>query len=250
MENKLLTAGYDWFYSYIQRFASTDKDIQQHMDLKELHTYYVVENGFALAQNLGLNKADARLAELVCLYHDIGRFKQYTVYRTFKDRESEDHAALGLRELETAPFLNHLSPHELDAFRFAIACHNAVSIPDHGDERQKLFARIIRDADKLDIFRVLASPLACPPTGQALSPVIIDSVINGKQACYTNIRHLDDRKLIQLCWLYDINYSWTFRQIVNRGFIDHVFKYLPDTADIRLARNRVSEYVQKRLQQA
>lgn len=234
---------YDWFHKYVQSFYSPDEDIHQHILLKEEHTLAVVERCGELARHLGLAEADCRLAQLIGLFHDIGRFKQYTVYRTFRDSQSENHALLGLREIEGMELLNQLSDEQRQCFRFAIAAHNAVAIPADAISRQLLFSRIIRDADKLDIYRVLA-PLLTPPGGQGYSRMCMQAVLDGKQCDYNNVKTIDDYKLVRLSWIYDLNFSWTLRQIAAQGYIGTLIRHLPDTPEMRLAAERLHQYVQ------
>jgi hypothetical protein len=51
---------------------------------------------------LGSTPAETRLAEAIGLCHDVGRFRQVTVYRTFRDHDSVDHGRLGVEELLAA----------------------------------------------------------------------------------------------------------------------------------------------------
>ena len=54
------------------------------------------------------------LAEIMALFHDIGRFEQYKQYRTFSDYRSEDHAALGVKVIKANRILNGFEPAEAE----------------------------------------------------------------------------------------------------------------------------------------
>lgn len=56
-------------------------------------------------KELKLTEEKIRLAALIGLLHDIGRFEQYTKYNTFSDKLSADHADLGEKTLDNNDFI-------------------------------------------------------------------------------------------------------------------------------------------------
>lgn len=239
---ELLHLMYDWVQAYISDLYTTDSDIQNNILLKQHHTNKVVENCRALAEALQLSERDAVLAEMIGLFHDIGRFKQYIVYRTFNDRNSVNHALFGLAEIDGLPLLRQLPPEDLAAFKFAIANHNAMSIAPEPDERKILLARVIRDADKLDIFRVL-EPRLLPSDGSGYSDEFAAALLQGRQCDYGAIKTLDDHKIVRLLWLYDIYFPWTLAQIEKRGFVSKIIASLPDDDNIRAGVAALQSYM-------
>ena len=105
------------FGDYVRRFASDDPIVQENMDLKAEHTRRVCEAILDVGRSLRLSAEDLCLAETSALLHDIGRFEQYRCYRTFADYKSEDHAALGVKVIQTERALEvprHLKDATLD----------------------------------------------------------------------------------------------------------------------------------------
>ena len=88
---------------------------------------------------------------MIGLFHDVGRFYQFTVYRTFNDALSENHAKLGLKVIKDLPFIAKLDEEDLATLKFAIGNHNAKEIAPTENQRHLAFAKLIRDADKIDI---------------------------------------------------------------------------------------------------
>ncbi|GBG58585.1 hypothetical protein SPFL3102_03402 [Sporomusaceae bacterium FL31] len=238
----------NWIKDYVESFYSVDGDILTNIQLKEDHTRQVALNCRYLAENLGLPKHEQQLAEIIGLLHDIGRFKQYAVYRTFRDSISENHAMLGLKEIAGLPLLDKLSLTDRACLNFAIINHNAIAIAEEGLERQKLFARIIRDADKLDIYRVL-SPTIRPSDDQGYTPLYAEGLMAGKQCDNSYIRTADDRKLVRLTWLYDIHYVWTMKNIVKQGYVKELVDSLPDDPKIMQAVQTLQSYIQAKIEQ-
>ena len=215
--------------------------------LKEKHTWKVTNNCERLAKHLGLNEHDKLLAKMIGLFHDVGRFRQFTIYRTFNDALSENHAKLGLSVIKDLSFMKKLSEDDLATLNFAIGNHNAKEIAPTDNKRFLSFAKLIRDADKIDIYRVL-KPYLGPTDGTGCSPDFVELFVQGKQCDYTKMRTQDDRKLVRLMWVYDINYAWSLQQIINDNYIEEIIGNLPHDEAMMKGINRLREYMQKKLE--
>lgn len=235
---ELLNRMHKWMAAYMKSFYSDDAEVQQGILIKEKHTGYVTSNCMELAKFLKLSKHDSELAEIIGLFHDVGRFRQYSIYKTFNDADSEDHADLALKVIDELDFFKELAAQDYELVKFAIRNHNKMTIAPTDDERKNFFAKIIRDADKLDIYRVLEPFLAQENAdkmpnfikGKArpdISPDFVENFVTGKQADYRKIRTNGDRKIVRLMWIYDINFSWTMQKIVERGYIEKIVSNLP-----------------------
>lgn len=163
-----------YFDDYAARYDHTDGRVA----LKIVHTYAVVSVMENLCQKRLLPPHTAGLALLCALFHDIGRFEQLKQYDTFLDHKSVDHASLSCRVLRENHVLDQLSETDREAVLTAIENHNKLRIDPTvtaaasscPDDAQSLGApgpccsagevlelcRLIRDADKCDIFRVFA----------------------------------------------------------------------------------------------
>lgn len=139
------------FNDYIKQFDSEDGSIL----LKITHTYQVVNLSEYIAKEQGLDEEGINLAKLIALLHDIGRFKQVTVQRSFSDK-TFDHADYGNKILfEEKLIRDFIKTEQYDEIiRKAIYNHNKYKIEDGLNELEELQCKIIRDADKLDNFRV------------------------------------------------------------------------------------------------
>ena len=253
----LLREMHVWMTAYMKSFYTADKEVMQGIRLKEIHTGYVTTHMVALARELGLDAHDAALTEIMGLFHDVGRFRQYSLYKTFNDAQSEDHAALALQVLSELPFMKKLAPKDEALVRFAIANHNKKAIAQTDDKRALLFAKMLRDADKLDIYRVLAPFLdeshaeEAPRfvqglTSQKVTERFATALIEGRQADYHDIRTHGDRKVVRLLWVYDIYFAWTMREIVKRGYIERIIGALPQEPELVRGFERLRAYVEKK----
>lgn len=140
------------FKNYVKTFDMDDIQIY----LKYEHTLHVAENCDAIAESLGLSEEDRDIAWETGVLHDIGRFRQVQKYHTFIDAVSVDHAELSadilFKEGMIREFDKDCENDEL--LELAVRQHNKYRLPESLNERELLFCRIIRDADKVDIFRV------------------------------------------------------------------------------------------------
>lgn len=125
------------------------------------HTRRVAENCERIAVSLDMDGDGVDFAWFLGLLHDIGRFEQVRRYGTFIDSVSVDHAEFGADLLFKEGLIDRFPveglPEEwLSLLETAIRLHNKLTLPDDLDERTRCYCEIIRDADKIDIFRVVA----------------------------------------------------------------------------------------------
>lgn len=140
------------FKKFLDKYKDQDK---LGFNLKVVHTYHVVDNAKEIATKLNLSDDDIKLAELIAILHDIGRFEELNNLNKF-DSVGFDHASYGVKMLfEDKMIRNFIDDDNYDEIiKIAINNHNRLSIQQGLDERSLLHAKIIRDADKLDNFRV------------------------------------------------------------------------------------------------
>lgn len=142
----------DKFRNYAQQFKVTDNKV----NIKVTHTMGVVKASEYIARKLDLTEEDVELVELIGLLHDIGRFEQAVRYDNYDDYDTLDHAELGVEILFKDDFIREFIDTDKydNIIKEAIRNHNKYEIEDGLDERELLFAKIIRDADKTDNFKV------------------------------------------------------------------------------------------------
>ena len=148
MERKTLKEAFE---AYVSNYDLSDPNIL----LKYIHTSKVAENCETIAVFLGLNQEDIDLAWEIGMLHDIGRFEQLRRFHTFFDAQSIDHAQFGADLLFKEGLFAEFDPTQKHAelIEKAIRCHSLYRLPEYLSERELLFCQIIRDADKIDIYR-------------------------------------------------------------------------------------------------
>ena len=248
-----------WFADYVAGFYTDDADNNRTVSLKEKHTKRVCENIIILGNTLGLSDQEMILAETMGLFHDIGRFKQYAIYGTFDDMASENHAGLGLLEMATHNVLAVCSRDEKRWIEKAIAYHNAATIPEDEDEKTLFYIRLLRDADKLDIWKVLTdyykerdkqpnSVLEIGlPDDPACSPQIVAAIRERRFARIEDLKSLNDFKLLQISWVFDLNFTHSFRAVKTCEYIEQIEATLPHSKEIIEAMKQAHDHVNSHL---
>lgn len=233
-----------WFTDYVRTFHYNEPEKQQNIDLKENHTMRVCAEILKIGEQLGLVEDQLRLAEIIALLHDIGRFDQYARYSTFKDRSSENHAALGILIIKRYGILEFLDNNIKNIILRAIKYHNRKSVPLEETEPCLFYSKLIRDADKLDIWKVVIDnyyrsedkrngvlELDLPDT-PGVSEEIYNALINKQVVNMKYIRNLNDFKLLQVGWVFDINFEPTIAEIKKRRYIELIQAVLPKSYKI------------------
>ena len=140
------------FSNYIHHYDASIPSIR----LKIVHTYEVMKVSEQLCQHMHLPKEDQDLASLIALLHDIGRFEQWMRFQSFADYKTIDHALFSSELLFQQGLIREfIDDDSYDSIiKSAIEQHNKYRINEGFDTRTLLFIHLIRDADKLDNFRV------------------------------------------------------------------------------------------------
>nr|HID58967.1 HD domain-containing protein [Desulfobacterales bacterium] len=255
MNQEIVEGLKNWFVRHVRRFRSGNPNWQRNIALKEDHTKRVCKEILDIGKKLGLSSKDLRLAEIIALFHDIGRFEQYARYRTFVDHHSVDHAELGIKILQKNGVLNRLDQSIRNLILRTILHHNRPTLPEQETETCLFFTKLLRDADKLDIWRVVtdyyrhkdekrnsAIELGLPDT-PGISHDVYDDLIQGRIVDMTHLKNLNDFKLLQVGWIYDINFAPTFQSVRNRDYLGMIRDVLPKSEKIERIFSVVESYL-------
>lgn len=246
MDIKYLKRFKDWFEEFTDGYLhpAGPKD-RENLALKVKHTLDVCENIIGIAKGESLQENDVRLAEAVALLHDVGRFPQYAKWRSYRDSVSENHGELGFRVIKDAGILNALPPAEREIILQAVKYHNAYSMPHIGG-KALIMLKLLRDADKLDIWRLFLESggnrfrdeetsgifLGLSDT-PGYSEDFLSAIFDGKQPPLGRAKNINDFRLLLLSWIYDLNFGASFRLLLERGYIDKIAEQLPRTKKIK-----------------
>lgn len=247
----------EWFFEYANRFFSPDSFTQENIELKIEHTRRVCENILLIAKSEKISEKECMLAETIALFHDLGRFEQFTKYKTFRDSESENHAVLGVKILNKEGVLSRLPEEEIRLILKAVEYHNLMEIPGNVKPSSKLhfFCRLIRDADKIDILRLASEEYAEEennrnpalelylPDARGYSEPIVSEVLNNRMAKIKDMKNRNDIKLLRLSWIFDINFPATFSLLKKYGYLESIISSLPESKETDVLKRHFEKYL-------
>ncbi|MHC4843614.1 MAG: HD domain-containing protein [Planctomycetota bacterium] len=250
-----------WFETYVAGFYGDDEFINANIELKDKHSMRVCQELRHLTGELDLSENQKRIADVIALFHDIGRFEQFVKYRTYSDSQSVNHCKLGLEILKKTQILKDIDPEERKLIFTAIGLHGRRELPAKLDGDALLFSQLIRDVDKIDIYYVVTSyykqyqenpdefklEVELPDTPE-YSPEVVQDILNGKRIDYHDLRTWNDMKLCQLSWVYDINFAATLKRIKEKGYIELIVSYLPQEPDIERVQDKILAYINERIE--
>lgn len=230
---------YTWFSSFVKSHYSDDSFIMENILLKENHSYRVNKLAEQIALSINLCDPDIKLAGLIGLLHDTGRFPQFSQYRTFRDNLSINHAELGIMTLKRFSILDDIPDKEREIIHTAIFNHNALHIENGIPEKMLIHSRIIRDADKLDIIPIMLDYYQKsgddPNSSLELSfddtpgynLEIIECILNSRNVPNSIRKNYNDLKLTQLSWILDLNFPYSYEYVLKYSYIDNIYQFLP-----------------------
>ena len=234
-----LTELYD---AYVDTFRGADGTLPPMMELKRVHTAHVVENARAIAADEGFDATTARACEVAALLHDTGRYEQLKRYNTFRDSDSVDHAVFSHDIVVEKGWLD--GDPQREAILTAVLVHNRRDVPENLDPLTEAAVHTVRDADKLDIFRVLEHQVATTdwrtnckafwnlPTRAAPNPAVVGAIRAGRPVDYQNIKTLADFVLIPVGWMRSgLHYATSRRLCAERKHLSFRREFLHQLTD-------------------
>lgn len=217
------------FQKYISHYDISIPSIK----LKVIHTYKVMEVSDYISQQLGLSLEEQQLASLIALLHDIGRFEQWTQYQSFADFKTIDHALFSSQLLfEDGLIREFITDHSYDdIIKNAIEQHNKYRIDEGFHSRDLLFIHLIRDADKLDNFRVKEEEkienilfISMDELNQCtISESVYEQMYHQELVYAPNRKTPLDMWLSYIAFIYDLHYSQSIQYIRDNNWIDRSF---------------------------
>ncbi|MDY3767386.1 MAG: HAD-IA family hydrolase [Lachnospiraceae bacterium] len=213
------------FDLYLKNYDAEDEKIH----LKKVHTFAVLDAARYICEKEGMSQEDTQLALLIALLHDIGRFEQLKTFQSFDDQKF-DHAKFGVKVLfEDGKIRDFVREKTYDdVIEKAIAYHSAYQLPQNLTPRQRLHCQIVRDADKLDNFRVketekIETLFDCSEkvfAQEEISDCILED-IREEQIILSSTRKTNmDRWVSYLAFIFDLNFPASFQFLEEHRYID------------------------------
>lgn len=192
---------------------------------KYIHTFNTKLANDQIIESLNLSDRDKYLSTIIALFHDYARFEQVKRYNSFNDQLTVDHGNLAVELLfdkgEISNFVTDLTNEELSIAYKAIKNHNKFEIESGLSDREILFCKIIRDADKVDIFRVITSNFRAEFKEKGkLEQKDLDTFYSNKLHKIGKEFTFYTRIICSLSFIYDINFKKSYEIIMQNQYIN------------------------------
>ena len=235
-----------YFDNYVLNYDMTDPDI----NYKYYHSYRVMDIMKLLATKLNMQPKDIELASIIGLLHDIGRFEQDKLYNSFKDKEM-DHGNYGVKVLKATNILKETNIDESDyeVVYKAIKNHNKFKIESNLTERELLFSKLIRDADKLDILYALGNEkiLELRQDEEEISSELEQDFFNNQVDNLKYSKSQNDGLVIIFCYIYDINFKETYQIINENEYYNKIYERINRKDIFKKYLDYANEYIKGRI---
>ena len=256
------------FAEYSDRYDSSDPKIK----LKISHTYRVASLCDRIAETVpgaameptgmagtesspGIIPVDRDLAWLSGMLHDVGRFEQVRRYNTFSDAQSVDHAQFGADLLFKEGLVDSFGdfdPEQKRILETAIRNHNRFRIEDDLSETYRAYCNILRDADKIDIFRVnIDTPLeeiynvsSAELKRATVSDAVKQGFIEGHAIIRSARKTPVDILVGHISLVYELVYPISVELAKEQGYIRQMLDFSSENEDTR----QWFEFMKKTLQ--
>lgn len=236
-----------YFDEYVFNYDMNDPDI----NYKYHHSYRVMNIMEKLATKLKLQPKDIELSKVIGLLHDIGRFEQDKLYNSFKDNEM-DHGDYGIKVLKETNLLSQTSLDESDyeVVYKSIKNHNKFTIEPNLTEKELLFSKLIRDADKLDILYSLGNKnikKILRQDNSVISKKIETSFFNNQIGNIKDSKSKNDGLVITFCYIYDINFKITHQIIKENKYYDKIYERINRKDIFEKYLEHTNKYIDERI---
>ncbi len=212
MDNLLFEKVINNYHNYVKRF-----DLTKELELKYNHSKNVATISSHIGEFVLPNKTSQRVLYIAALYHDIGRYEQFLKYNTFSDKKSVDHASLGVEIVKEERLFEGIDEHLTQQLYDVIENHNKKNILQTLPPATIDICNVVRDADKIDILRLLSAHYQTGvydatlslglPDVPTFNPAILDDILSAKHTDFSQMSSLNDFKLLNLSWVFDLNYA-------------------------------------------
>lgn len=230
------------FASYTRNYDPEDPKIA----LKIAHTYRVAENCEIIAKSLKLSDEEVDFCWLSGMLHDIGRFEQVKRYNTFIDSKSVDHAEFGADLLFGDERLidSYTDDRSWDSLlEIVIRQHNKFRIIESVTGKTLTFCNILRDADKIDIFRVnIETPMediynvsSDELENSDVTPIVLEYIKNNIAIDRAMLKTPADHHIGHLALAFELVYPKSKELVKEQGYLYQLFNFKTNRESTRNA---------------
>ena len=217
------------FFNIVSKYDISDSNIAR----KIIHSYDVAKICYSIASNLNLDENERNFCYLIGLFHDLGRFKQWEIYKTYNDKESIDHGELSKEMLDDLYCKDVFCINEKQEYILKESIRYHTKEYEGNDKEVSKYIKIIKNADAFsNVFSTASGMQQIFVSEEGYNKDLLDDFNNKKKLNKYSYKSKLDRALMLAACLYYVEYDFLRKEIVNSNYIDIVYetfsKYLND----------------------
>ncbi len=231
------------FDNYVKNYNLNNNQIKSKYD----HSYRVMKLNVKYAKKLKFNEENIKIAKIIGLLHDIGRFEQYKKFKIYNDKNTIDHADYSVDILFNQNQIQNFNvPSKYyKVIEFAVKNHNKLKISQTDDAQKLKHARLIRDTDKIDILNVFASEVKNLDTKDKISDKVIQSIKKHEIVNRNDCQNPNDQLASYFAFVFDINNSVCLKEFKQN--LKLLYEKLENKEIFQKIYNIVLDYINERM---
>ena len=232
----------------------SDPDYRAHILLKYEHIERVCQEMSGISRYFNMSEEEQAFTQSIALLHDIGRFEQFDTYGTYADAQSENHAAMAIRIIKETGLADEFDEIQFHLLERAILNHNLPVLDQHEDVQCRFYSGMMRDSDKLDIWRVTLQYNIFHtiksedfPSTYKVPEKLLTCFREQRIIPLTQVDSFYDSILFRLSWVYDLNFPYTLQEFNQREICPKLLAKLPPSSELENITMLVNDYIRQSL---
>lgn len=217
---------------------------------KYYHSLRVMDIANDIALNESFNDSDIELSNIVGILHDYARFPQWKKYKTYSDIVSIDHGNLGVELLFDCSEIEkfNINKSYYDEVYDSIKYHNKLSISEDISVHNKLLCKLIRDADKLDIFYLYCIDKELfKQDDEEISDALRETFYKKEQVDRRFVKSKNDNIILDLSMIFDLNFDYSYKYIKKNKIMDKLWERIDDKEKFEEYFEYINKYINERI---
>lgn len=221
------------------------------------HIEKVVENILILADSLGLSENEKVVAEMIASFQDMG--KLWILLPENSEYKIIDHAEASIECIKLNEPFNLLDNSTQDLIIQVIRNHNKPVLLQKENETLLFYSKLLRDADKLDIWRAtseyltrkagrpaFANELSLSDKG-GVTPSFCKLIIEGGIPDKNDLVTFHDFIIFQMSWVFDLHFKKSFQILNQKQYVRHLYDSLPKNDSVIEIYRMLRIYIENRI---
>ena len=86
------------------------------------------------------------------------------------------------------------------------------------------------------------------PDSDEISEEVLNAILNKKVVLKESLKTLNDFKLLQIGWLFDLNFAYSIQRLYEKKYLEKIFDTLPKNEEVIQIQKIVNEYFEQHIE--